>query len=188
MLGGVKACPSACLLLKPAPWKQEHTGHALGKDFAPPRLIFCYLGKAAIIVKNNSFPLQVFFIFIFYYFFQAVLMGRGNKAQPTATQSRTAGAAQISSSHSFILSSRAWASEPLSHLPFHRVGSAACSSGLLQQNVYSLVPSSSQQQKWGCHGALPPPALMGFEGLEKPLRKAGSIVLFCSEGQLGWGD
>lgn len=81
MLGGVKACSSAWLplLLKPAPWKQEHTGHVRRKDFAPPRLIFCYLGKAAIIVKNDSFLSQVFF--------QAVLMGRGNKAQPAATQS-----------------------------------------------------------------------------------------------------
>lgn len=63
MLGGVKACSSAWLplLLKPAPWKQEHTGHVRRKDFAPPRLIFCYLGKAAIIVKNDSFLSQVFF-------------------------------------------------------------------------------------------------------------------------------
>lgn len=155
MLGGVKACSSAWLqlLLKPAPWKEEHTDHVWRKDFTPPRLIFCYLGKAAIIVKNK-FPVAS--LVFFFLFFQAVLMGRGNKAQPTATHSRTAGAAQTPSAHTFILSFRAWASEPLSHLPCHRVGSTACSGGLLQQNVYSLETSSSQRQKWGCHGALLP--------------------------------
>lgn len=49
----VKACSSVWLqlLLKPAQWKQEHRGHIWRKDFAPPRFIFCYLGKAAFIGK-----------------------------------------------------------------------------------------------------------------------------------------
>lgn len=153
MLGGVKACSSAWLplLLKPAPWKQEHTGHVRRKDFAPPRLIFCYLGKAAIIVKSDSFLSQVFF--------SSCPDGKGKSSTTNCYPEPRAGLqAQprlLPHTHSFFPSGLG-ASEPLSHLPFHRVGSTACSSGLLQQNVYSLVTSSSQRQKWGCHGALLP--------------------------------
>lgn len=52
-LVGVKTHSSVWLqlLLKPVKWKQEHRGHAQRKDFTPPRLLFCYLGKAAFIGK-----------------------------------------------------------------------------------------------------------------------------------------
>lgn len=52
-LVGVETCSSVWLqlLLKPAKWKQERRGHSQRKDFAPPRLLFCYLGKAAFIGK-----------------------------------------------------------------------------------------------------------------------------------------
>lgn len=93
--------------------------------------------------------------------FQAVLMGRGNKAQPTATQSQQQDCGRspdfsCTRIHSLLQGSGFSGTEPLSRLPFHRAGSTACSSGPLQQNVYSLVTSSSHRQKWGCHGALLP--------------------------------
>lgn len=52
-LVGVKTHSSVWLqlLLKTVKWKQEHRGHAQRKDFTPPRLLFCYLGKAAFIRK-----------------------------------------------------------------------------------------------------------------------------------------
>lgn len=145
----------------------------LEEGLCPSQAYILLSGQGCNNCEKQQFPVASFFLF--FLFFQAVLMGRGNKAQPTATHSRTAGAAQASSAHTFILSFRAWASEPLSHLPCHRVGSTACSGGLLQQNVYSLVTSSPQRQKGAAMGLFSPSSrwLMGFEGLEKPREKMG---------------
>lgn len=183
----VKVCSSAWLqlLLKPAKWKQEHRGHVWRKDFARPRLIFCYLGMAAFIGKTR---------FLSWAFFEAVLMGRGNKAQPTATQSQQQDCRDsphfCAHIHSLLQGSGfsgTCGTKPPSHLPFHRVGSTACSSGLPQQNVYSRVTSSSHWQKWGCHGALLPHLSGGWwaRGVRKAPSKDGAIALFQAAARMG---
>lgn len=168
---GVKARSSAWLqlLLKPAKWKQEHRGHVQRKDFASPRLIFCYLGKAASFLSRA--------------FFQAVMMRRENKAQPTATQSQLQDCRRspdfCTHIHSLLQGSGFSGAEPLSHLPFHRVGSMAeqcllpwtATIKCLQSGNFQL-PRAEVGVPWGSS----PPALgwlMSFEGLEKALEKMG---------------